>query len=77
MAFTTRTKITTLFVSIVTILVILLNMLVFEGANKEWQARKSQYMHTTMTSMLTLEEARAQFPDLEVTDASGTTIVQQ
>lgn len=77
MAFTTRTKITTLFVTIVTILVILLNMLVFEGANKEWQARKTQYLHTSMTSILTLDEARAQFPDLEVTNASGTIIVQQ
>ncbi len=77
MAFTTRTKITILFVSIVTILVIVLNMLVFEGANREWQTRKSQYMHTTMTSMLSLDEAKAQFPDLQVVDGSGNTVFQQ
>ena len=77
MALTTRTKITALFVSIVTILVILLNMLVFESANKEWQTRKAAYMHDSMVSMLTLDEARKQFPDLEVSDASGTIILQQ
>ena len=77
MALTTRTKITALFVSIVTILVILLNMLVFESANKEWQTRKSEYMHDSMVSMLTIDEARKQFPDLEVSDASGTIILQQ
>ena len=77
MALTTRTKITALFVSIVTILVIFLNMLVFESANKEWQTRKSTYMHDSMVSMLTLDEARKQFPDLEVSDASGAIILQQ
>lgn len=77
MAFTTRTKITILFVSIVTILVILLNMLVFESANREWQSKKSEYMHQSMDSMLTLEEAKKMFVDLEVIDASGSIIFQQ
>lgn len=30
-----------------------------------------------MTSMLTIDQARAQFPDLQVTDASGAIILQQ
>ncbi len=77
MSFTTRTKITILFVSIVTILVILLNMLVFESANREWQSKKSEYMHQSMDSMLTLEEAKKMFVDLEVIDMSGATIFQQ
>ncbi len=77
MALTTRTKITILFASIVSILVVLLNMLVFESANREWQSKKSEYMHTSMDSMLTLEEAKKMFVDLEVIDVSGSTIFQQ
>lgn len=77
MAFTTRTKITSLFVSTVSILVILLNMLVFESANKEWQQKKSEYMHNSMVSLLSLDEAKEKFPDLEVTDKDGAIIHQQ
>jgi two-component system sensor histidine kinase BaeS len=77
MAFTTRTKITALFVSTVSLLVILLNMLVFESANKEWQKKKSEYMHNSMVSLLSLDEAKEKFPDLEVTDKDGAIIHQQ
>ncbi len=77
MAFTTRTKITALFVSIVSLLVISLNVLVFESANKEWQNKKAEYMHLSMTSMLTIDEAKKQLPDLEILDQSGNTIYQQ
>ena len=34
-------------------------------------------MHESMVSMLTLEEAKKAFVDLEVSDASGTVIYQQ
>ncbi len=74
MTFTTRTKITALFASIVIILIILLNVLIFESSNKEWQSKKSEYMHASMTSPLSLEEAKKMFVDLQVLDASGTII---
>ena len=77
MSFTTRTKITALFASIVSILIILLNLLIFESSNTEWQAKKAEYMHKSMESMLSLEEAKKMFVDLEVSDASGTIIHQQ
>lgn len=77
MAFTTRTKITALFAIIVSILIVLLNILIFESANREWQTKKAEYMHTSMDSMLTLEEAKKMFVDLEVSDARGTVIYQQ
>lgn len=77
MAFTTRTKITALFAIIVSILIVLLNVLIFESANREWQMKKTEYMHTSMDSMLTLDEAKKMFVDLEVSDASGMIIYQQ
>lgn len=77
MSFTTRTKITALFASIVSILIILLNALIFQSANNEWQSKKEKYMHESMTSMLTIEEAKKMFPDLQVTSSSGSIIYQQ
>ncbi len=77
MAFTTRTKITTLFISIVSLLVVFLNILVFEWANKEWNNKKSEYLQNAMTVLLTLDEAKKQFVDLEVSDRSGNIIHQQ
>ncbi len=77
MSFTTRTKITALFASIVSILLILLNVLLFESSNTEWQSKKAEYMHKSMESLLSLEEAKSMFADLEVSDASGAVIYQQ
>lgn len=77
MAFTTRTKITALFAIIVSVLIVLLNILIFESANREWQTKKTEYMHQSMDSMLTLDEAKKMFVDLEVSDASGTVVYQQ
>lgn len=77
MSFTTRTKITILFASIVSILIILLNLLIFESSNTEWQSKKSEYMHTSMESMLTLDEAKRMFVDLQVEDGSGNIIYKQ
>ena len=77
MSFTTRTKITALFASIVSILIVLLNILIFESSNAEWQSKKAEYMHKSMESMLTLEEAKKMFIDLEVLDGSGNTIYKQ
>lgn len=77
MNFTTRTKITALFASIVSILIVFLNMIIFESANKEWQSKKSEYMKNTMDSMLSIDEAKKMFVDLEVVDASGTTVYSQ
>lgn len=77
MSFTTRTKITALFVSIVALLVVFLNMLVFESANKEWQSKKSAYMHQSMNSMLSLDEAKNNFPDLQVIDSTGIIVFEQ
>lgn len=77
MSFTTRTKITALFASIVSILIVLLNALIFQSANNEWQSKKAKYMHESMTSMLTVEEAKKKFPDLQVTSSSGAIIYQQ
>ena len=77
MSFTTRTKITALFASIVSILIVLLNILIFESSNAEWQSKKAEYMHKSMESMLTIEEAKKMFIDLEVLDGSGNTIHKQ
>ena len=77
MSFTTRTKITALFASIVSILIVLLNILIFESSNAEWQSKKAEYMHKSMESMLTIEEAKKMFIDLEVLDGSGNTIYKQ
>jgi signal transduction histidine kinase len=77
MQFTTRTKITALFAFIVSVLIILLNLIIFESANAEWQAKKWEYMHASMESMLTVEEAKKMFVDLEILDASWSTIHRQ
>ena len=77
MSFTTRTKITALFASIVSVLIVLFNVLIFESANTEWQSKKAEYMHKSMESMLSLEEAKKMFVDLEVSDSSGVVIYQQ
>lgn len=52
-------------------------MIIFESANKEWQSKKSEYMKNTMDSMLSIDEAKKMFVDLEVVDASGTTVYSQ
>ena len=77
MSFTTRTKITALFASIVSILIILLNLLIFESSNSEWQSKKTEYMKESMQTMLTIDEAKKMFVDLQVEDGSGNTIYKQ
>ena len=77
MSFTTRTKITALFASIVSILIILLNLLIFESSNTEWQSKKTEYMKESMQTMLTIDEAKKMFVDLQVEDGSGNTIYKQ
>lgn len=77
MSLTTRTKITALFASIVSILIILLNLMIFEGSNKEWQTKKTEYIKESMTSMLSLEDAKKMFVDLQVEDGSGSIIYEQ
>ena len=77
MQFTTRTNITILFAVIVSVLIVLLNMLIFESANTEWQSKKTAYMHHTMDSMLTLDEAKKMFSNLQVESSTGAIIYQQ
>ncbi len=77
MAFTTRTKITALFAFIVSILIVLLNLLIFESSNAEWQSKKTEYMKDSMSSMLSPEEAKKMFVDLQIEDGSGNILHKQ
>lgn len=77
MSFTTRTKITAIFASVVSILIILLNLMIFESSNKEWQTKKTEYMDMSMETMLSVEEAKKMFFDLQVESGSGEIVFQQ
>lgn len=77
MTFTTRTKITILFAIIVSVLIVLLNMLIFESANTEWQSKKTAYIHQNMSSLLTLDEAKNMFSNLQVESSTGAILYQQ
>ncbi len=51
--------------------------MIFEGSNKEWQTKKTEYIKESMTSMLSLEDAKKMFVDLQVEDGSGSIIYEQ
>jgi len=77
MAFTTRTKITILFSSIVVLLVFVLNIFIFQSANSVWQNKKTEYMHQAMEEVLSIDDAKNMIADLQVESSTGLILHKQ
>jgi sensor histidine kinase regulating citrate/malate metabolism len=77
MSFTTRTKITLLFSSIVIVLVGVLNVFIFQSANSVWQSKKAEYMHQAMDEALSIEDAKKMIADLQVESSTGLILHKQ
>jgi sensor domain CHASE-containing protein len=71
MHFTTRTKVTLIFVIIFALVIATLNIILFESANREWQVRQHDYVEEVMQAMYTPDEAKAKFTHLKIMNASG------
>ena len=77
MHFTTRTKITCIFTSLVALILIVLDVIIFQTADHAWQTEKQAYVAKVMHAMYTPEQARKELEHVEIRDASGTIIHQQ
>jgi hypothetical protein len=77
MHFTTRTKITFLFTFLVAIIIVILNVIILESANREWQKRQHDYVEEVMKAMYTVEEAKDKFEHLKIMDRSGSIVHAQ
>lgn len=71
MFITTRIKITLLFTLIVAIIIVVLNTIVIDTADQEWQNKQKKYVSAIMESMYTPDEAKQQFQHLEIISQSG------
>lgn len=70
MYITTRIKITLLFTLTISILIAILNTIVFETANRDWQIKQKNYVDAVMKAMYTPDEARLHFTHLEISSSS-------
>ena len=77
MQLTTRTKITLLFTLIVTAIIAVLNIFVFEAADREWQTKQYSYVEEVMNAMYSPEEAKEYFTDLEILSSTGVSVFRQ
>ncbi|MBP9779242.1 HAMP domain-containing histidine kinase [Candidatus Gracilibacteria bacterium] len=77
MYITTRIKITLLFTIIIAILIAVLNTIIFETADRDWQEKQKTYVDDVMKGMFTPDEAKSQFAHLEVLSSSGVIVSQQ
>ena len=66
MTFTTRTKITALFVFLVVGIIFILNWIIIESANQSWENRKMAYMKQSMEAEYTIEGAKKIFENLQI-----------
>jgi signal transduction histidine kinase len=77
MHFTTRTKITFLFTLLVTGILAVLDVIIFQTADHAWQQEKKAYVTKVMHAMYTPDQAKKELEHVEIRDASGTIIYQQ
>lgn len=64
--FTTRFKITQLFVLLVTAIIFMLNWLIIQSANQAWEERKMTYMKQSMGQEYTVDSAKKSFGNVLV-----------
>lgn len=77
MHFTTRTKITLLFTIIFAFTITILNIILFESVNREWQVRQYEYVEEVMKATYTPDEAKEKFTHLKIMNGSGEIIYTQ
>lgn len=77
MYITTRIKITLLFTIIIAIIVTILNAIIFDTADRDWQNKQKGYVDAVMKSMYTPDEAKNHFTHLEIISNTGNVISRQ
>jgi signal transduction histidine kinase len=77
MYITTRIKITLLFTIIIAIIVAVLNTIIFDTADQDWQNKQKWYVDSVMEAMYTPDEAKSQFTHLEIISSTGVILSQQ
>jgi Na+-translocating ferredoxin:NAD+ oxidoreductase RnfG subunit len=77
MHLTTRTKITLIFTLITALIIVILNTLVFETADRESQSSQKAYIESVMKSMYTPDEAKEKIDHLQIISSTGIIIHEQ
>ncbi len=77
MYITTRIKITLLFTIIIAIIIAVLNTIIFDTADRDWQNKQKGYVDAVMKSMYTPDEAKSHFAHLEIISSTGNIISRQ
>ncbi len=74
---TTRTKITIVFVVLVSLVLFIMSQILFSVAEKVWKSKKMQIMQASMASMTMESDLKSKFPNYRVLQDDGSVKEQQ